>query len=709
MKKKELLKTKPILATQKMFEVFRSDIAEKIEHSNYSGGKWYTYNYKYKRYFRVAIYEDILKAAVFTRKQLEKKMATPMYEVYCDRKNREFATYEVLTGKWFTGKINNLNYGENDYQIRYVRSEWQTDADRKKVNKFFGTGVNLNIFEAILSFQSSIRDEHRANRYRSEIEGIDAVMKEVPEQPKNLEKWIIKNCFHETLFYKAEDKSQVYCTHCDSWAKPKEKPVHMLETRCPKCRVEAKYRAWNKQKYLNEYKSVIVLQKLMDGTGYILRKYSATILRRQEGLGTYTWWKDYKLWLDEEAREKLDKNFNSMEYFEYGEFKYTGIVRWCNHVVKGGAFHYYSDSIGRGIVYTPNLKQVLKDREFGKMDLKEMFLGGKRETVEIRKRLRILNENPFLEYLQKSGATVLANEILDSGRLFHFLFNKKAVRIHHVCLLDKQEFRRFCRINGNHDVLEALQAQWDLGKVSDENLTYIQENRIDMAEIKSLCERTGLTQERMLNYIKRQQAQLGMNYEQTENMYEDYLDMAEERGMDLKDEIVCRQKALREYHDRYVEEKNAEKNKKRDLEVNKKFINIAQSYHENKEWFKWSNKEYVIQVPKKASDITQEGRVQHHCVGASDNYMKRMAEGESFILFLRKKEKPEEAYYTLEVKHDGSIRQWYGAYDRKPDKEKIEKVLERFTKKIQRKEKKLQAAAAAEQEAAEQGLIMAAV
>ncbi|MCQ2549893.1 MAG: PcfJ domain-containing protein, partial [Lachnospiraceae bacterium] len=81
----------------------------------------------------------------------------------------------------------------------------------------------------------------------------------------------------------------------------------------------------------------------------------------------------------------------------------------------------------------------------------------------------------------------------------------------------------------------------------------------------------------------------------------------------------------------------------------------------------------------------------------------------SFILFLRKKEKPKEAYYTLEVKHDGSIRQWYGAYDRKPDKEKIEKVLERFTKKIQSKEKKLQAAAAAEQEAAEQGLIMAAV
>lgn len=705
MKKKELLKTKPILATQKMFEVFRSDIAEKIEHSNYSGGKWYTYNYKYKRYFRVAIYEDILKAAVFTRKQLEKKMATPMYEVYCDRKNREFATYEVLTGKWFTAKINNLNYGDNDYQIRYVRSEWQTDADRKKVNEFFGTGVNLDIFEAILSFQSSIRDEHRANKYRSEIEGIDAVMKEVPEQPKNLEKWILKNCFHETLFYKAEDKSQVYCTHCDSWVRPKEKPVHLHETKCPKCRVEARYRAWKKQKYLNESVPVVVMQKLMDGTGYILRKYSATILRRQEGKGTYTWWKDYKLLVHEEARERLSDSFISQEYFEYGEFRYTGIVRWCHNVQKrGGIYYYYTNAIGSGMVYTPNLKQVLKGTDKEKLDLKLLFQGEKKKTVDVAQRLKILNENPFIEYLIKSGATVLADEILKGGtRLFQF--DKTGKRINDVCLLDKPQFRRFCKINGDHNILKALQMEWYYGRISDDNIKYIQENAVKMVGIEHLCERTGMTQERMLNYLKRQQAELGLDERRTADLYCDYLDMAEERGMDIKDEIVCRQKDMREYHDRYLKEKNKEKDKKRDKEVNKKFSAIAKMYAENVDWFSWEDKDYIIQVPKRASDITREGRVQHHCVGASDTYMQRMAKGESFILFLRKKTKPKTAYYTLEVKHDGTLRQWYGAYDRKPDKETIEKVLERFTKKIQRKEKKLQA----EAKATQQNLIMAAV
>lgn len=43
-------------------------------------------------------------------------------------------------------------------------------------------------------------------------------------------------------------------------------------------------------------------------------------------------------------------------------------------------------------------------------------------------------------------------------------------------------------------------------------------------------------------------------------------------------------------------------------------------------------------------------------------------------------------YYTLEVEWNGKIKQWYGAYDRKPDKERIEKVLEVYGEEIQRRD-----------------------
>ena len=85
-------------------------------------------------------------------------------------------------------------------------------------------------------------------------------------------------------------------------------------------------------------------------------------------------------------------------------------------------------------------------------------------------------------------------------------------------------------------------------------------------------------------------------------------------------------------------------------------------------------------------------------MGATDTYMKKMHKGESYILFLRKKEDPETAYYTLEVTWNGYVRQSYGAYDRKPDKEKIEDWLEHFTREIKKRterEKRQEASASA--------------
>ena len=75
--------------------------------------------------------------------------------------------------------------------------------------------------------------------------------------------------------------------------------------------------------------------------------------------------------------------------------------------------------------------------------------------------------------------------------------------------------------------------------------------------------------------------------------------------------------------------------------------------------------------------------------------MKSMNDGNTFILFLRKADRPKEPYYTLEVKYSGEILQSYGAYDRKPDIETVEPILQSFTRKIrnrtiQEKKKQMQ-------------------
>ena len=124
--------------------------------------------------------------------------------------------------------------------------------------------------------------------------------------------------------------------------------------------------------------------------------------------------------------------------------------------------------------------------------------------------------------------------------------------------------------------------------------------------------------------------------------------------------------------------------------MDRKYKEIGKNRKRFEERFAFQTDEFKIVVPKKASDITREGRLQHHCVGASDNYIANMNNEKFFILFLRKNEDTESPYYTLEVTWDGEIKQFYAAYDRQPDKEKIEEVLKQFTKEVQERERELQ-------------------
>ena len=92
-------------------------------------------------------------------------------------------------------------------------------------------------------------------------------------------------------------------------------------------------------------------------------------------------------------------------------------------------------------------------------------------------------------------------------------------------------------------------------------------------------------------------------------------------------------------------------------------------------------------VPGKASEIVLEGQKQHHCVGASDTYMDRMNSGQTFILFLRKKEEADIPYYTIEAKYDGDILQAYSAYDKKPDWNEVDKVLKKWKTEMKKRVK----------------------
>ena len=89
--------------------------------------------------------------------------------------------------------------------------------------------------------------------------------------------------------------------------------------------------------------------------------------------------------------------------------------------------------------------------------------------------------------------------------------------------------------------------------------------------------------------------------------------------------------------------------------------------------YEYSNKDYVIIMPTCALDICKEAVSQHNCLG---DYIYAHAEGETTILFLRKRTAPDVSFVTMAVGLDLEINQVYGKYNSLPKRDVYEFIVE---------------------------------
>ena len=170
--------------------------------------------------------------------------------------------------------------------------------------------------------------------------------------------------------------------------------------------------------------------------------------------------------------------------------------------------------------------------------------------------------------------------------------------------------------------------------------------------------------------------------------------MARQEGYDISDDIVRFPRDLKARHNHLVELGNQREDDKRLKGYKKLDEQIKQRLPEMKRYF-WEDTEYMIIPAGTCKELMDEGRSLHHCVGRNDTYMKKMADGISWILFLRKKENLDRPYYTIEISlKDDHIIQFYSEYDRQPDKGIITDVLNRYKSSIRKKKIKIQVPAA---------------
>ena len=160
-------------------------------------------------------------------------------------------------------------------------------------------------------------------------------------------------------------------------------------------------------------------------------------------------------------------------------------------------------------------------------------------------------------------------------------------------------------------------------------------------------------------------------------MYLDYLEMREKAGYDLHNGIYAYPRNLGTAHQTMVLETQKTEMDKRLAETEENYPEIRKRFRKLKKKYLYESGGYIIRPAASASEIVMEGRTLHHCVGG-DTYLRKHASGRSTILFMRFSDEPNIPYITVEISDDGEIMQWYGAYDKKPNKDKIDQWLKAY-------------------------------
>lgn len=165
------------------------------------------------------------------------------------------------------------------------------------------------------------------------------------------------------------------------------------------------------------------------------------------------------------------------------------------------------------------------------------------------------------------------------------------------------------------------------------------------------------------------------------DIYLDYIRMRQRAGYDLNDDIILFPKDLRRRHDEMVLELEKVKQDERKREVLQKYPKIAERFEKLNKKYGATLGEYSIRPAKDAAEIVEEGRILHHCVGG-DNYLNGHAEGKGIILFMRRASEPEMPFCTIEIRGN-KIEQWYEAYDKQPDADILQPLLDDYVKRLE--------------------------
>lgn len=670
MRKAGLLDRKPLTATRTMLDTARRDTGTQKTASTCYTHHRYT-EYKTRFYFRAAPAADkeILEVDLFTRKDLADGRKEPRFRIFLDHTQKDFASWDMVNKKWSSAKIDMLETGDDRFRYSYRGRSHAAGETLRAVNRYLETGLQQDVETAVLDFQTRIRACELKRKHRLVTDAIDGYMAMVPEKlPADWMKFINDRALEHSIFYQKEKRTG-YCTHCRLHVPVSGKAAHNMPGKCSLCGYSVVYKSWKKQKHISFRTAVSLIQKCTDGRHYVYRQFrvDAYAERSREYVPEIHVRENCRMIFCPDARDRVMQ----AKGYEWGEFRNTGIARWCEAgTVSRGGWINHDSTIGyaRSVPYTGNLKKLFKDTCFRYIPAVEIMKSMGSRRINVMAALGDMQAGFPYEAFWKMGLRRFVQERIDrdgAQGLTKLCTHPHSRRPWEYLGLAREDLQQAVRLDAADRQLRVIQlAAGQSVRLTDEQAVWFDRH----TGASRIILYTGMqTPHRIIRYMEEKlgvDAEGGGEEDAVPRLWIDYLDMACRLGWDLRDRDVFFPQDVRRAHDEAVILVNAAEDRKEAERLKERDRIMRGNAEAIREAFCYQDDRYMIFVPECYSDFRREGNTQHNCVAT---YFDRAVEGECIILFIRKCEKPDESFCTAEIYSDRgrfAIRQNRAAYNR---------------------------------------------
>lgn len=635
--------------------------------------------YRKKKYIVTAsVVEDTLIADIFEQ---DTKTSQLVFRHFYDKADKKYVTQKVSSGKKGTGAI---------YTYCWDHISIYADGAEKVILDYLGTSDCTGL-QAIDKEEQEILGAKRQERYDKITKIIDERMAVIPDKPPAaFFDWIRDTVYlNERYFiYTCDPKAKEQSGKC-SFCKTKfSAPAKNGKTTvCPECgsvlRCCSRGRCGDEIDY---WHNVSYVERVTDTDGkpaivervFYTKSTIAHVQNWETSLDTEIYTSEVERRFYNPKYEFATKNNEAGEYHYYQDtFLQSGQMRWCSNN--------QGNPIWRGSVsvYPDNLNNIVGSTDCQLKNV-ELSVVARNVTGSFSKLYAASKKIPAIENLVKQGLTNLANEVLGSwdGYYGQCSFYNSNFRKHikpdgrsaaEFLCVSRPEIAQFAQINitsrGYSVYMEAKEV-FGTAELDDVHALCAEyDERDDDALIEIM--KYGVRPQKIMSYLAKQEKLRGSN-DSLAITFRDYLKAAKALYKSLNADTRYPAELVKE-HDKITNLLEEKKNAKQTRMLAKR-VKLLEALD-------FSDKEFTIFPLRTIADFINESKLLKHCV---KTYIDRCASGDTNIFALRRTEKPEKPYFTVNIANDGHLIQNRGLQNCAPP-EKVKRFVDKWLKIVKKR------------------------